>query len=85
MQPSGCSNGDSGHGAATSLQLWETEHDYRGACLVYLTRKARERIARVMPRNEFKRLERALDVYAVMDTEGHVLTVGHRTERITRH
>lgn len=67
------------------LSYGRTEHDHRGACLVYLTKKGREQIARVTPRSEFKKLEPALDVYAVVDTEGHVLTIGHRTQRINRH
>ena len=60
------------------------EHDKRGALLVYLTRKSRERIRRDIGSATFSRVEPLLDVYAIVDCAGTVLTVGHRTRRINR-
>lgn len=60
------------------------EYDKRGARLVYLTQKSRQRIRHTLGTERYTRLEPALDVYAVVDTEGVVVTVGHRTQRINR-
>ena len=60
------------------------EYDKRGARVVYLTRKSRQRLRRTLGAATYGRLEPALDVYAVVDTDGAILTVGHRTHRINR-
>jgi hypothetical protein len=61
------------------------EHDHHGCTVVFLTSHSRERIAREADQSLLKRLEPALDIYAVVDTKGFVVTVGHRTHRINRH
>lgn len=60
------------------------EYDKRGARVVYLTHKSRQRLRRMLGAETYGRLEPALDVYAVVDTDGAVVTVGHRTHRINR-
>ena len=60
------------------------EYDKRGAKLFYLTHKGRERLRKDVGGARFGRLESLLDVYAVVDTDGTVVTVGHRTHRINR-
>jgi hypothetical protein len=60
------------------------EYDKHGARVVYLTHKSRQRLRRTLGAETYGRLEPALDVYAVIDTTGAVVTVGHRTQRINR-
>lgn len=66
------------------MRFGAQEYDKRGAKLVYLTHKSRERIRRRVGAEHYIRLEPVLDIYAVVDTDGTVLTVGHRTHRINR-
>ena len=61
-----------------------TVHDHRGAEVLYLTRVGRENIRRATGRQAYRRLESSLNVYAVIDGDGRVITVGHRTHRINR-
>ena len=60
-------------------------HDHRGGELVFFDRNARDRLRRDHGDALFKKLETKLDAYAVIDEDGVVLTVGHRTKRINRH
>mgnify|MGYP001766881533 CR=1 FL=1 len=64
------------------VQFGAHEYDNREAKLVYLTHKSRERIGRRVGAEHYSRLEPVLDIYAVVDTDGTVLTVGHRTDPI---
>lgn len=66
------------------MQFGARQYDKRGAKLVYLTHKGRERIRRSLGADLYGKVEPALDIYAVVDTTGTVLTVGHRTQRINR-
>ncbi|NMF96155.1 hypothetical protein GPA27_01925 [Aromatoleum toluolicum] len=66
------------------MQFGAHEYDKRGAKLMYLTHKRKERIHRTVGSDAFRRIEPALDVYAVVDKRGTVITVGHRTHRINR-
>lgn len=66
------------------MQFGAHEYDKRGAKLMYLTHRSRERIRRSVGSDAFRRIEPALDVYAVVDERGTVITVGHRTHRINR-
>lgn len=61
-----------------------TAHDHRGAEVLYLTRAGRENIRRARGRQAYRRLESSLNVYAVIDGDGCVITIGHRTRRINR-
>lgn len=66
------------------MQFGTHEYDKRGAKLMYLTHKSKERIRRSVGNDAFRRIEPTLDVYAVVDERGTVITVGHRTHRINR-
>lgn len=59
------------------------EYDKRGARVVYMTQRSRQRLRRTLGAETYGR-EPALDVYAVVRTDGSVITVGHRTHRINR-
>jgi hypothetical protein len=60
-------------------------HDEHGTRIVYFDRGERQRIRVAAGRQEYKRLEPALNVYAVVSRGGAVITVGRRTRRINRH
>lgn len=60
------------------------EYDHHGAAVVFLTRRSKEKLRTTADQSVLKRLERAMDVYAVISLEGRVVTVGHRTRRINR-
>jgi hypothetical protein len=66
------------------MQFGACEYDKRGAKLVYLTHKGRQRLRQTLGEARYGRLEHALDVYVVVGVGGGVLTVGHRTRRINR-
>lgn len=66
------------------LQYGEHEYDKRGAKLIYLSHRSRQRLRNTLHASDYRRLERAMDIYAVVDTGGTVVTVGHRTQRINR-
>ncbi len=67
------------------LQFGRVTHDHHGAEIVYFDQQARKRLLRQSGPIEYKALESKLDAYAVIGSDGAVLTVGHRTKRITRH
>lgn len=60
-------------------------HDHCGAAVVYFDRRARQRLAKILPHKEFARIESRLNVYAVVAKGGLVVTFGHRGRRIRRH
>ncbi len=66
------------------MRFGSHEYDKRGARLVYLAHKSRQRPRRTLGAKTYGRLEPGLNVYAVVDTDGAVLTVGHRPHRINR-
>jgi hypothetical protein len=66
------------------FEFGEESYDHHGARIVYFNKKARERVSRIMGGSEFKRIQGALDVYAVLDCNDCVVTIGHRTHRINR-
>ncbi len=66
------------------MQFGSHAYDKHGARLVYLTQRSRQRLRRTLGTQSYKQLEPALDVYAVISTDGAILTVGHRTHRINR-
>lgn len=63
----------------------KTMYDHQGARVLYLNKKSREQIRRAAGDDMFRALASALDVYAVLNVDGTVVTVGHRTQRINRH
>lgn len=60
------------------------QHDHRGGTVIYFDHRSRDQLRRESIKNDFKKLERHLDVYAVVGIDGSVVTVGHRTHRINR-
>jgi hypothetical protein len=69
---------------ATLLDVGRRAHDHHGGILVYFDKRARNALARTLPTEQLRRFERYLDAYAVVGSDGAVVTVGHRTRRILR-
>ena len=67
------------------LTFGKKVHDHPGAEILFFDHHARNQIRRTYGEHDFKRLESKLDTYAVIGSDGAVLTVGHRTKRINRH
>jgi len=64
------------------LEFGREAFDHRGAVVLYFDKAARRRLQHAAPRA--KDLERLARCYAVLSTEGDVITVGHRHRRIAR-
>lgn len=65
------------------LEFDRITHDHQGAQIVYFDKAARRRILRARIRDQVN-LEKHLNTYAVVATDGTVKTVGHRYKRINR-
>lgn len=59
-------------------------HDHRGCRIVCFDKRSRERVARELRGELFRRVERYLGTYAVLAEDGAVVTVGHRERRLPR-
>ena len=64
------------------FEYGEEEYDHHGTMLLYFNKRARQRLARAVPHDELKQIQGALKAYAVLDKDGAIVTVGHRTQRI---
>lgn len=60
------------------------EHDKRGAVIRYFDKAARRRLEKELGRAVVRRMDSFLDAYLV-EHDGQVLTIGHRTQRLWRH
>ena len=64
------------------LEYGREAFDHRGGVVLYFDKAARRRLARAA--REVKDLEKLARCYAVISTDGAVLTVGHRYRRINK-
>ena len=60
------------------------EYDGHGAVIVYLNKKSIRDLEHDFGRRPVSRMAEWLGVYKVKSTDGHTITVGHRTNRIWR-
>ena len=60
-------------------------HDHHGGQIVWFDRASRRRLQREFGMSSYRVTEKHLDAYVVLDSEGRVLTVGHRFKRIRQH
>ena len=58
------------------LNYGEKVHDHRGGEILFFDHKAKSRLRRAYGENAFKSVERKLDTYAVLGSDGVVLTMG---------
>jgi len=59
-----------------------TIHDHRGAQILTFDHGSRKRMQRELGQDRYRRLEKHIHAYAVIDTDGTVITVGHRFRRV---
>jgi hypothetical protein len=59
----------------------KTTHDGHGALLKFVSKSTRERLRKVLSRNEYVQAERWFSVYAVVLKDNAVVTAAHRTTR----
>lgn len=67
------------------LEYGSKEHDHHGSTILYFDKPARQRLLHQYGSDQYRKIERQLDAYAVVAENGSVITVGHRTKRINRH
>jgi hypothetical protein len=65
------------------LNYGRSSHDHQGCELVYFDKAARARLARHNPAAA-REAQRLCRTYAVVGSDGAVVTVGHRYRRISR-
>lgn len=63
-------------------QFGHEHHDGRGAVILHFNRPARRRLGRAVGRQPVRRMKDWLDVYAVVTTDGHLITAGHRFKQL---
>lgn len=66
------------------MQFGAHEYDKHGEKVVFLNHRGKDRLRRSVGDEKFRHIEPILDIYAVVDTRGTVVMVGHRTQRINR-
>lgn len=60
------------------LDHGKERHVGHGATIISFPKDARERLRRSLPRKAYAALDSRLNVYAIVGTNGRVMTVGHR-------
>lgn len=68
----------------TLLEFGRETHDHRGCQIYYFDHRARKQLREHIGQETFRRLESRLGAYAVLGSDGSVVTVGHRTQHINR-
>lgn len=63
------------------LEHGKTTHDGHGAVLKSITKAARQRLQRVLTREQYARAERYFCVYAVVSDDQAIITAAHRQHR----
>ena len=66
------------------LSYGRREHDHRGAEVVTHDRETLERVRLFEAAATWRAAEGARSLYAVVDSDGRVITAGHRFRRVTR-
>lgn len=66
------------------LDFGHEAYDHRGCRILCFDKRSRQRVARELGAEIFRRVERFLDAYAVIAGDDAVVTVGHRVGRLPR-
>ncbi|MDP1698914.1 MAG: hypothetical protein Q8L45_14205 [Xanthomonadaceae bacterium] len=69
---------------AMLLSYGDARHDGNGARVVAFSQRARRRLRNELGDKRYARWESRLNVYAVVSTDGALVTVGHRLHRLNR-
>jgi hypothetical protein len=67
------------------LNFGRQMHDHHGGTVLYFDHRARRRLQRQVPPEDYRRIEPQLNAYAVVAGDGVIITAAHRTRRIIRH
>lgn len=67
------------------LEFGHCVHDHRGGTILYCNHESRHRLRQQIPSESYKQIESHLGTYAIVSSNGVIVTVGHRTQRIQRH
>lgn len=68
----------------TLIHYGKVNHDHHGAEILTFPKAVRQRLRNTLPKSKYVALESHFDCYAVV-SEGVVVTVGHRTNRMKGH
>ena len=60
------------------LAYGRVSHDNHGGCVIWLDKRSRSRLGSEEGRKLLRNLDKHLNAYVVTDTDGTVVTVGHR-------
>ncbi len=60
-------------------------HDHKGATILFFDKQVRQLLRESLSYQVLRKLESHFDTYAVLDRDGAVITIGHRTKRINRY
>ena len=66
------------------LKYGDEKHNHRGAVIRYFSKKSKRRLRKDIGKLAFRRFEDWLRSYLV-EAEGRVITVGHRTKNLKLH
>jgi hypothetical protein len=66
------------------LEFGSVVHDHRKGKIVFFDAASRRRVLRTKGKAFLRRIDGRLDCYAVIGSDGAVVTVGHRHKRIVR-
>ena len=67
------------------LAYGRVSHDHHGGRVVWLDKRSRARLEAEEGQRVLRGMDKCLNAYVVTDTDGTVVTVGHRYRRIKRH
>jgi hypothetical protein len=67
------------------VQFGAETYDGRGAMVRHFDRPSLRQLEKHVGRSVVSRLSELLDAYVVTDSDGTIITVGHRFKRVSRH
>ena len=66
------------------LAYGRVSHDHHGGRVIWLDKRSKVQIGQAEGRQVVRKLDKHLNAYVVTDSDGAVITVGHRYRRIIR-
>ena len=67
------------------LTYGRVSHDHHGGRVIWLDKRSKAQIGKAEGWRVVRELDKHLNAFVVMDSNGLVVTVGHRYRRIMRH
>jgi hypothetical protein len=67
------------------LAYGRVSYDHHGGRVVWLDKRSKAQISQAEGERVVRELDKHLNAYVVLDSDGSVVTVGHRYRRIMRH